>query len=739
MNYDVDDSTIYFDADETLVWSDFTEKKAKAEPKATKAKPPKNPNRKKSQLEKNREAAALIPKRVYLYGARPHDREDERQVLNQFWLAHVLRNKLVEVELKRRDDTSKLLLKLCPRLVEIETEIGQRAEKADLEKGTPASPATGLEAQADEIQAQINDARMRNKSKAPTKSSKELAAQKKVVKDRIAALRAEAKALRADLFKNSEWRDVSRQIETDATDAVKRLRDINPDDESAGLYKLFSTAVDKTIKSCQSFRKGRPPRRRPGHLKNELYSLQIKKGMTIDELLSGTDQHASLTIHAPRRVLCSSCLTTNRVAKKAGGEPPDLSKCPCAVSPTYSKKRTATIKVRIATPRVPKSKRVKGEPAMSRVYATFDFTYHRDLPSDSSIKYIEISRRRVGVDYRWFVHFVLARPSWNPGDLAQSGTVGIDVGWRKTPDGLRIATWAGSDGREGELVLPTWWLQEQSRVNSMQALRKTNFNEAVELLREWLKTQDADALTERLRDARAHLHSWKSERRLANLVRRWKDEKSGLPGEDETFAAMERWRNRDLHLLKFESHLRDQLGEGRRDLYRKFAAMLSRNYATARLESIDLRTFHIERSEGMTEQQKRAKMYVRHAGLSDLVKSITQRMRHTEKVDPTNTSAACNECGSVSYSVKDKAALVRKCSSCHSTFDRDRNAARNILGVNQSPRPQMCPVRGASRPVVTFPLGALARVPRMTYGSPTPNKYRWRTAAKQALELRRTT
>jgi hypothetical protein len=251
------------------------------------------------------------------------------------------------------------------------------------------------------------------------------------------------------------------------------------------------------------------------------------------------------------------------------------------------------------------------------------------------------------------------------------------------------------------------------------------FNEQVKVTRAWLRAQED--LPDWLAEVGRYLHQWRSTARLASVSLRWRQESGDSPGEArEALASLEAWRKRDKHLYEYECHLRSQLQGSRKDLYRRFAARMSREYKTAVVEDLNLNEFHrlgnIE--EGGSIEKDVAKRYVRDACLSSLFDALKERMREVKEIDPAKTTMQCHACGHVS-DWDTKLPVLLKCEGCDLEFDQDVNAARNMLA--------------ASGEVVEWDREPLAPMERMSY-APDPNKRRLETLARRKeLEMERTT
>lgn len=591
--------------------------------------------------------------RVYKYAARPPAGEDLKLILDQYHKAHVYRNKLVEIELARRAAVDKALVELSPRLVEVEAEIGSKASEADAESGAPAKPATGLVADLEREQ----DLALRERAQVRGRPVASNAGAIKALKAKLKELYAERKALRTALFESEAWKATQDRINQENHDALIAARTAASAD---GLRHGSYSAVEE---AAESFRKGAPPEFRPWRKRKDRCGVQLQGGCKVEDLLAGKDTRVQLQLvdREPRK--CDGCRAKARRERK-------VRPCTCDKLPPISARRAAHAVLLLRVGSSGKGNRVP-------IWARIPMVYHRPLPAEARIQRVYLLRRDLGARSVWSVTFTL-RHAWDRSDRATEGTVGVDVGWRKLDDGsLRVAAWCGSDGARGEVRLPAWWLAQSDRVNRIRGYRDTNLDAIKFSLGEWLKTQDD--LPEFLAEVKTSLHAWRSAERLQKLFRQWRVER--VNGDKEAIEKLEQWSKRDRHLQDFEVNLRDQLQGSRRDLYRRWAAQMSRRYSKAVIEDLDLRKFHrlppVE--DGMTRQQDVPRVYVREACLSDLLTPLKDRMSNLVKVDAENTTKTCPACGEVDKEWHDRMPLLRKCPSCAVERDQDHGAAVNIL------------------------------------------------------------
>lgn len=304
----------------------------------------------------------------------------------------------------------------------------------------------------------------------------------------------------------------------------------------------------------------------------------------------------------------------------------------------------------------------KGRP----VFASFPVVLHRPLP-DGMIKAAKVKLYRVGPREVWELHVtidgVATRRAHCP-DFVPGSEVGIDIGWRTTEAGLKVAAWQGSDCRHGFLHLSSDMLGALSKADSLRSIRDRSFDESRAALQTFLRSAVVpDWMTERTKT----LGKWRAIAKLAALARFWA--KSRFDGDETVFVAMEKWRYHDFHLWAWESSQRRKALLARREVYRIFAADLAQRYETVKLERFVLSKNPVAASNRTVASHSEFRGVIKNAFLS--------RGGNVDEVDATYTSQICNACGH--QNDIDGATTTHVCVACGVVFDRDANAAANIL------------------------------------------------------------
>lgn len=408
-----------------------------------------------------------------------------------------------------------------------------------------------------------------------------------------------------------------------------------------------------------------------------------KAGIPVADLLSGAGDARSwleLGAQAPRaRPLARSAKIEAARARNAARREAALT----AGGGDCRERRTLRIRVGTADDRTP-------------IMAAFPVTMHRELPTNGIVKRAAVHVRRVGPREEWTCSLTVSTPD----EVVMpegNGTVAIEVGWKSTLDGVRVATWLDDSGRAGHLLLDDvepvdgkggGTLGALRRADTLQGTRDQNFNVALGALVEWLRTNGMPTWMRKLtvrRDAKcpsekqalAFLSSWRSPARLASLCRRWQEE------DGSTFAALEAWRYHDLHLWAWESSQRAKSVRRRREIYRVFAATMTSTYATIIVSNADYRELSARpKAEGNAVNDVAAanrKLAAPGSLRETLALAAKRRGVTLQKVSAAGLSTSCPSCGALDQAHRDLTNHECVCMSCSYRRDIDTTACLNML------------------------------------------------------------
>lgn len=302
---------------------------------------------------------------------------------------------------------------------------------------------------------------------------------------------------------------------------------------------------------------------------------------------------------------------------------------------------------------------------------------HRPLPPDGEIRSASIVRERVADRYRYKLVITVAL-SGNRREPIGRGEVGVDLGWRRVKDGLRVAYWCDSSGQYGQLVLPENVVQQFLKLDDLKSIRDNHFNDAKAVLSTWLANKQ---LPDWLKEETASVSQWRSQARMDTLVRKWRENR--FSGDQEIYAYLEEWRKRDRHLWLWEANLRDQVQRHRREIYRIFAAQIASKYREVYMEKFNLRAVakkpEPEDGTAGTLPMDRQRVIAAVSTLRLAIETACKRNGvDVVYVDPAMTTIKCHACGHVEK-FNAAAQIMRTCPACGEVWDQDYNAALNLL------------------------------------------------------------
>jgi hypothetical protein len=530
----------------------------------------------------------------------------------------------------------------------VELERSRRARSLEAMRARfPEVPA--LEAEAEALREQIASAedeiKRRNAAARRRRATAEERAGLRGLRERRKAVYADLKARKATAWADPGLQEDLAGVEEWATAEKKALRARYahpPGGEGPALYCGTYLTVEAAL---QRARRGAPPVFR-GFRGEGKVSVQLQRGLSVPDLFGCTNNHLRL-------------------------EAQDANK------------RHYLLWLRV------------GSTGRDPVWAKAPVILHRDLPAAARVKWAYLLRRRRGSHFRWEAQLVLARDEWETA-AAAGGACGVDLGWRLVPAGLRVAYWAGDDGRSGELIIPRDDLGRWSRVESLSSTRDTNFNVIRDALAAWLRATTA-AVPDWLREALAYLPQWRSPARLAALLWRWngvfyrkgreipwqpfpaQEGPAGCGrflGDEDIFPRLWAWRRQDRHLLDWQENTRQRAVRWRDDLYRRFARELAGRYHTLIFEKVNWREL-----QEQPPADGEARLWTtnhRIAAVGRLRQFVREKAGDFQEADPAHTTQRCHACGSLE-DFDAARELEHACSGCGQLWDQDFNAAKNLL------------------------------------------------------------
>lgn len=586
---------------------------------------------------------------VYSYGAKAP--LNPKPVLEQIWLANRYQNRLIEIERERRAARDAYLATVLPP--------EKLAREAELQGLIDAS-FEAIKKDRQKARAQIKMAPEQRQQVANWEAElKALKAELTIIRVAIRAAEGAAPEKCNACSKKKRCRQclaAKAEMQLGPLGTIDRVAhqatlDARATHASGKLYHGTYIAAENAAKQSFAKTKGMPKFRRLDG--TGAVGVQLQGGLPLDEIATGT------------RI---QVLTMDQTEWKPAGPSPNLD-------------HWRLLRLRIGS---------EGKRNLIPIWADFPFRMHRPLPPGAAITWVYVQRKRTGTTYTWHVQFTLNVESSSPPHPSPETTCGIDIGWRKTPQGLRAAMLTGR-GFQEEIVLPPSVLAQFEKPCGIRAVRDKNFNVAV-LLAQGIKS----LWPEWLQEAGRYMGQWRAIAKLARVVLRWRDER--FAGDEEVFPALEAWRKQDRHLLEMESHLRQRGQNARLDRYRNWALSVCRRYGRIILEGrdvdakpMDLRPLAKLPAEDSLRDPlpQAAREHRTWAACSVLRSCLEQAGLKTGTVlqlaPARYTTMTCAACGAVDSI--DRETLVVTCRHCAVSQDQDVRAALNLASAAVPPEP----------------------------------------------------
>jgi len=323
--------------------------------------------------------------------------------------------------------------------------------------------------------------------------------------------------------------------------------------------------------------------------------------------------------------------------------------------------------------------RVAANEDRSPVWLNLPLLMHRPLPEGGVIRGVSFIRERVGLERR---HRVLITVSEGlPRSHRSEIAVGLDVGWRLTDVGLRVAYWVGADGSCGELLLPMSDMSEFKRISTLGIAITKAHRDTVALLRKFLERR---AMPPQLKDVTDTALRSSAPMSLTHLFEQWRDNR--FSGDRGIFSKLRAWHKEHIHLWTWQANLRDQLIRRRRELYRRFSADLANKYGQIFVNDIRLGRLTVRPMipGNLIAVQRYHRFVAAISVFCRVLQSACEKRGATFKLlRCEGATISCSSCG-IADKWDHRTELTHKCSNCGQSWDQDFNAAKNVLNKGLS-------------------------------------------------------
>lgn len=305
---------------------------------------------------------------------------------------------------------------------------------------------------------------------------------------------------------------------------------------------------------------------------------------------------------------------------------------------------------------------------------SFPMTLHRPLPETARIKAVEVVCRREAGGLAWSAVFTCTQPA-QPVNHTSPSAVGINLGWRKTAAGIRVATWVDSRGQEGHYHLGDKVIARLDHCERLQSELDEAQNAIRDRLAEWLQAENPPEAWGQMAPSVAKS---RAPHRLAQLAIAWRE----WDWAPEWRAELETWRKADKRKRQEMLGLKAHALRHRRECYRILAKQWADGYALVGLGQMNLKqaAAKVKGKAEETALPAPVRRLRQQVCLSELTEWIGKQAAKTGAQVLTAArpvTDTCHACGQRSPIPADQ--LVHQCRHCGTITDRDFNAAKIAL------------------------------------------------------------
>lgn len=443
--------------------------------------------------------------KVYTYGAFPNiklgndiDQDSIRIIHDQVFKAHLLKNKLIELERIRRENFSNLRKKLSPKLESLQGELdilNDQCDKLYIKIGKiPKSERKNCSEREELNKIKNKRSKLFNEIDkeyekiAKTlfdKPNKELAKRKKKYEAKIGPVgpRIKEKIYRqiiSEMVSESKWPDVWKELKLFELDISDKKKKAYAKDNSGCYTGTYQAVLEATKRSFKT----------PGVPKYKRF-----------------DGHGKVGIQVTKPTTFYDCLSLNNDAIK-------IQILPETKVRGFNKQKNQAA---IATIKLAGRKN-------DGVYIKVPFIMHRPLPVDAKITWVYLVVNRVGINFKYDLQFtvnennVIKTPA-----KRKKKKLAIQFGWRLIKNkGVRVAT-TWDDSVSNEIILPLDMRDIYLKSDRLLGYSDDYFNGVCAVFKEWM-TDNKLSKPVREKFKLNTIDKWKSHGRLAILAKHFASE-----------------------------------------------------------------------------------------------------------------------------------------------------------------------------------------------------------------------
>ena len=303
---------------------------------------------------------------------------------------------------------------------------------------------------------------------------------------------------------------------------------------------------------------------------------------------------------------------------------------------------------------------------------TWPMIMHRPLPPDCKVTRVVITRRKIGLKWRWNAVFTAQGQLPLLYSTKPALKCAINLGWRVQAEGIRVATiiLEGSPSPQF-IVVP---LSLVTGFSFLKDLRERRSAQRREIL-SWLRTIDFSEAPSGLATRALDIKPNSAAHIIASLAVEWRTYREWEPA---SFSRLEVWRRDDKRLLLWEDNYREKLINRRNDLFRREVSEHLVDVNHVILQDIDLAKIAGNNDLLANPNTQRYRIMASPSTLRAYIMEFARRSGSTVQIHEAVSTWRCNMCSAILDS-KSPSTLRQTCSACGAVWDQDVNACRIML------------------------------------------------------------
>nr|WP_172685368.1 hypothetical protein [Methylobacterium oryzae]AGO88270.1 Transposase [Methylobacterium oryzae CBMB20] len=310
---------------------------------------------------------------------------------------------------------------------------------------------------------------------------------------------------------------------------------------------------------------------------------------------------------------------------------------------------------------------------------TWPMIMHRPIPANCRVKEVIITRRRHGNSWRWAASFICTQQADRAvPEPTGAKRIAIDVGWRRVPDGLRVATVVISGQSPSFIVLPASMLVSFSLIDELRSRLQASNRLGIDMLQRADLGSFAQPFQDLLRDFQSI-----SEKRPVDLAKFCESDFFLLQARENVGMDLWAWRKGHKRLTDWlRNHHRKTVGHRNHFYQNKIIEVLDQasEVIVNDVKVGEIAARRTSRSESPFVPN-RVGHYRRIAAPSELIRALKlqaeKRKIAFNKLE-AESPVRCPTCGSLSRKTRADA-LPQVCANCDSSFDQDVVACESLL------------------------------------------------------------